>query len=270
MFKDKTLSKLVLTSLLSAICATTGHATATANTYAKISTDDNWQFTVAPYLWAISMNGTVQVSNRRAHVDQSFSDILSEMDIGGMVWLDASKGKWDIFLNALYAKLSDSSNDGILRVSATDKFGILGGGVSYQIYKACFENQSSLAIEPYAGFRFTVNNTTVKASIPGITLQKSENQNWTDPILGAKFIYAMTKAWSLTFAGDLGGTNTSSDYSYNIFGAVGYTPQTMWTNTTTYLGYRILDQHYVTGSGTGYYNWNMKLTGPVFGVAFRF
>jgi hypothetical protein len=268
MCKDRKFRKLAFVALAVTLCSSSSYA-ATA-TYSNITVDDNWKFTVAPYLWAINMNGTTQVSNKRAHVDQNFSDILSKMQFGGMLWLDANKGKWGVFLNALYAKLSDDGNKGIVSASADEKFGILGGGASYEVYKTCFNPQSSLAIQPYAGFRYTLNHATVKVSIPGFATQKSNNQNWTDPILGARLIYNLTKAWSLQFAGDLGGTNTSSDYSYNVFGAVGYSPQTFWTSTTTYLGYRILDQHYVTGSGKNYFLWNMKLYGPIIGIAFRF
>src|SRR5262245_52163495 len=40
-----------------------------------------WEFTFAPYLWAISVKGTLETHHFRSDVDVSFSDILSDLDI---------------------------------------------------------------------------------------------------------------------------------------------------------------------------------------------
>jgi predicted lipoprotein len=38
-------------------------------------TDDAWKVQIVPYIWAISMNGTVQTGPLRAHIDETFGDI---------------------------------------------------------------------------------------------------------------------------------------------------------------------------------------------------
>ncbi|OGT63757.1 MAG: hypothetical protein A3E85_02855 [Gammaproteobacteria bacterium RIFCSPHIGHO2_12_FULL_45_12] len=255
---------------LSLLCCSALYLSLTSPTL--FAAENNWTVQVAPYLWAISMNGTVGVGNRRTHVDQSFSKIMQEMSWGGMLWLDANKGKWGAFLNTMYADLKSGAHEGPLSVNATNHFGIFSAGISYLAYQTCLtyscssEAVSRLTLEPYAGFRFTLNDTTIKASIPGLTLQNTKNENWTDPIVGARVRYTLTRAWSVLMAGDIGGVNTSSQYSYNVTGLLGYQPQLRWTNTTFYLGYRWLDQHYINGSGSNYFNWNMKLAGPLIGI----
>jgi len=54
-------------------------------------------------------------------------------------------------------------------------------------------------------------------------------------------------------------------------GFFGYKPNanSLFRNTTTYLGYRLLYQHYQTGSGASLYEWNMHIFGPVLGLAFE-
>ena len=40
-------------------------------------TESGWEFQVAPYLWAISMNGNVTVKGLEADVNVGFKDILN-------------------------------------------------------------------------------------------------------------------------------------------------------------------------------------------------
>lgn len=241
------------------------------------SHDDSWKFTVAPYLWALSMNGSVQVRGRRAPVNQSFSDILRDLNWAGMLWLEADKGKWGVFLNLLYASLSQGASDRFISAHVTANYGLYSAGLSYEIYRTCLcsggcnqPGDSTLAIVPYIGARYTSNDVTLKVNTPLGTIRGSDNQHWTDPMIGARLNFDLTKSWLLTFAGDIGGTNTTSDYSYNVWGLIGFKPQTMLKSTTWYLGYRLLDQKYTKGTSSNYFLWDMKLHGPIAGLAFTF
>lgn len=258
---------------LMTISASTGYAA----TVTPMVNSTVWQFKVTPYIWAMNMNGTVQAGSRRAHVDENFSDLASHMNFGGMIFLEAYKDKFGLFANGLFAVLADGGHfyDGLLSVDAKLRFGIFSAGASYEVYKYCFAyscsgETSTLTIEPYLGARYTSNHVRLSATALGVSLTNHNNQEWTDPIVGVRLNYLINQSWSAMLAGDIGGTNTSNHYSYNAWGLIGYTPQNVMKFTTTYLGYRVLDQHYVNGSGANYFNWNMKLFGPVIGVTFKF
>ena len=230
----------------------------------EASEDHAWHVEIAPYLWALNMNGSVQIANQRAPVNQNFSDILSQLNWAGMLWADAHKDKFGIFANALYASLSNSANDQTISAHVNNTFKLYSAGVSYQVYAT---EHRTFTIEPYVGARYTANDVQLTVSSP-VSVRGSDNQSWTDPILGARFNFNLSKAWLLNLAGDIGGTNTTTDYSYNAIGLVGYKPQTMWKITTWYIGYRLLGQHYVTGSGNNTFDWDMKLHGVLGGVSF--
>jgi hypothetical protein len=173
----------------------------------------------------------------------------------------------------MYAQLTDNETHGPLKATLRNNFGLFTAGVAYEVYRTPFpslNNFSYLAFNPYIGARDTLNNTklTLRASI--FDISGSNNQNWVDPIIGLRLNWILNRAWSLTAAGDVGGVNTTTHYSYNVLGLIGYSPQTHWTNTTVYLGYRLLDQHYEHGTGLGKYNWNMKIAGPLLGLAIKF
>lgn len=253
----------VIIFLMSLFVSQVTFSNSTSSTITQLGDQHNWKFEITPYIWAINMNGTVHVGPVRAHVDQSFGDILSQLNWAAMLWLDAKKDKFGIFGNIIYSSLSNKVTDLSAKIKTNNNFGIYSAGLSYEVYQS-----GIVAIEPYAGFRYTTNQATSTLTSPFINLRGSISQGWVDPIIGTRLLFDFTKAWHLTLAGDIGGVNTNNHYSYNLFGVVGYKPQTMWKNTTWYLGYRLLDQHYITGSGLNYFNWNMKLFGPLVGVSF--
>ncbi|GEM_PF-1103475 len=228
----------------------------------------NWTFDVVPYLWALNMNGRVQVANQTSHVDQTFSDIMQQFDSGGMLWLDTYyKEKIGVFLNSLYASLSTSDTvDGVEIISRT-RFGLFTLGAFYKAYTHSFgpsADKNRIELEPYVGARYTLNHTTLDV---GTLLSLKDNQGWTDPIVGTRLNYLFNQYWLVTFAADVGGTNLRSDVSYNLVGLLGYKPASY---ATVYLGYHDLYQHYVTGHDSDHFDWQMRLFGPVLGLAFRF
>ena len=238
-----------------------------ASTSMAVQASD-WQFEVTPYLWAINMNGHTNVGPVSVPVKQSFSDIFDHLNFAAMIYASAHKDAFGLYANAMYAKttVNDNFDRDRIRTRVTNNFGVYGAGASYIVYSHTFDNQQALSFEPYAGARFTVNNTSLKVN----NLSASLNEHWTDPVLGMQVHYNFTKRWSLLLSGDVGGTSTTTDASYSATALLGYSPATMLTNTTTYLGYRLLSQHYQTGSGLGFYNWNVRLYGPVIGISIKF
>jgi hypothetical protein len=226
----------------------------------------DWQFEVTPYLWALNMKGNVGVGPLNAHIDETFGDIFKHLDWAAMVYATAHQDRFGIYGNAMYASLSDSGSFGPISINATNHYGIFGAGISYIAYQHRITWQSNYNLEPYLGARYTINNTTLKISRFSI----SDNKHWTDPVVGLRLNYALDRQWSIRLAGDVGGTNTTTHYSYSATGLLGYTPRTTWTNTTTSLGYHYLVQHYQTGRGLNFYNWDMRLFGPVLAFSIRF
>lgn len=224
---------------------------------------DPWKIDVAPYLWAINMNGHVQVGPAKLSVSQSFSDIMRHFQGGGMLWLNARKGKFGFFVNLLYSVLEDHQTIDSIKISARNNFGIFGAGISYKILQKTYANQvSQMAVELLAGARTTLNNTTLHVDRFSFT----DNQNWTDPIIGTRVTYSINNKWQMIGVGDIGGINNHN--SYDLQGYIGYKPvkPLIFKNLTFYLGYRLLHQKYTTGSGLTFYSWKMNISGPVLGA----
>jgi len=226
---------------------------------------DPWKFEIAPYAWALNMNGHVSEGPVTLTVNQHFTDLLEHLDGAGMLYASAHKNAFGFYFNGLYSSLSNSQQIHTINTSGNTQYTVLDGGVSYIVFQHEFNHDRNLSLEPYAGVRYTNNNT--KLTIGGISLER--NVDWIDPVVGMRFNYSFNKKWLAYLIGDIGGTSSSTQYSYSAGAFLGYQPKS-WNTAILYLGYRILDQYYQTGSGLNYYNWNMKLFGPVVGLGCRF
>jgi hypothetical protein len=231
--------------------------------YSSLATAMPWKFEIDPYIWAINMNGRVGVGPATAHVDESFHDILKDLNFAAMVYAAAHKDKFGLYVNIIYAVTSTDASVPPISIDVKNKLGIFGAGISYIVLDRKYPNYREIIVEPYAGARYTLNNTTVNISHFGV----SDNVNWTDPVIGLRLTYNLNKKWYVNLSGDIGGTNHATDCSYSAMGLLGFEP---WEHTGFYLGYRLLSQHYQKGTGLNFYNWDMKLFGPLLGFRFTF
>jgi hypothetical protein len=88
--------------LATTLWASSPHAQTAATTSAEGSA-----FSVTPYLWAAGIDGEVGVGGLPpADVDQDFGDILEKADVGLTVFLDGRVGRFGVFADANYLKLS--------------------------------------------------------------------------------------------------------------------------------------------------------------------
>lgn len=225
-----------------------------------------WQLDIAPYIWAMNMDGSVTDGAFTTHVSESFENLMKKFDGGGMLWLDVYKGPVSAFVNGIYSDLSDhdeiDSDDPHLKVH----FGMVTYGLSYIVLQKDYR-YGRVQIEPYAGGRFTFNDVTLDT--PSFFHTEGDH-SWTDPIIGLRVRNDFNQRWLVTLAGDVGEANPDKQYSYNLTGLLGYKPENkQFKNTTVYFGYRYLYQHYEHGKELEFFEWNMRLFGPMLGINFN-
>jgi len=62
-----------------------GAALTLVSTLGQAQETDQWDWKITPYLWGINMTGDTSIGPISQDIDVSFSDILSDMEIGGAV-----------------------------------------------------------------------------------------------------------------------------------------------------------------------------------------
>jgi hypothetical protein len=85
--------------------------------HAQSMTSEKWQYEFSPYLWMAGLSGTTRVGPLSVNSSISFSDLLSEFDIGASGTFEARKGRWGVLFDGIYMKLSDSHGNVDLKVT---------------------------------------------------------------------------------------------------------------------------------------------------------
>jgi len=95
------------------------------------------------------------------------------------------------------------------------------------------------------------------------TVSTDESKSWVDPIVMARANLALGGGFALVAYGDVGGFGIASDLTWQLMGLVGYRFND-WIDGA--IGYRHLSVDY---SNDGFL-WDVRMSGPILGVAFRF
>lgn len=223
----------------------------------------DWRFSLAPYIWGMSLNGDVGLDGVTVPVNQSFSELWSDLNFAGMLFFDAHYRELGIFMNIVYTKISASETVDGVKANTTNIYSMLTPGLSYQVVsKQQLSDSTTFTFEPYVGARITFDDTTLKYD----GVKTTSNQDWTDALIGARFIFNFYKQWTLSFTGDVGGTTSSDQYSYNAIGLVGYEFGNTVVPVSLFAGYRYLHQTYITNT----FEWDMSIQGPILGVEVGF
>ena len=171
---------------------------------------------------------------------------------------------------------------GHVKVDATANMLITGLAATYrvgtwQLAELDRAGPLAVAVDPYAGIRYTYLDTELKGKLDlpdlGVNAKRTvdSDQNWVDPIIGLRTIWTLGDRLNLIAAGDIGGTSESSDYSWQAIGLVGYRFGLFGTNNANLLaGYRALHQKYDNGNGRNEFDWDVTIHGPVVGLTLNF
>ncbi len=71
---------------------------------------DAWQWRVIPYLWGLNVEGTMEIGPIENDLDVSFSDIVDNMDIGGSIGGQFSRGQHGFHVDFTYLRLKPEAN----------------------------------------------------------------------------------------------------------------------------------------------------------------
>jgi hypothetical protein len=242
------------------------------------------EITIAPYVWALSLKGDATVKGIDADVDVDFDELLQHLNGAVMLEAELRKGRFGLLINTLYAHLSDNEDfaEGRLEVDATADELIQGLAATYRVGTwtlADFGETGPLTVtvDPYVGARLTYLHAELKAKLDlpdlGIRRKRQEDasKTWIDPVIGLRTIWRLGDRWTATAAGDIGGTDTSSDYSWQAAGLVGYGFGLFAEHDARLMaGYRVLHQKFSDGDGRSEFDWDVTMHGPLLALSITF
>src|SRR5262249_40936677 len=159
-------------------------------------------------VWAMSLHGDVTVKGIKSDVDESFSDLLPDLNFAGMASIDARKGRLGLIVDGLVAHLQSKGDTGPLSIKGTADFNFVDFAGYYRIGRINLDSEVGaagprLVIDPYLGGRYTYLNVdlNVKSSGPifgGEHRNFGGDEDWFDPLVGLRATVELTPRWRLT------------------------------------------------------------------------
>jgi hypothetical protein len=196
--------------------------------------DGSWQYKLTPYLWAMGMDGDIAIGNVTAPVDVKFTDAIKDLDVGGMLAMEAHNGTWGVLADGSYLNLSGDADTQVGTFRTELEQVILQGAAIYRV-----EQESKITMDVGAGGRYL--NMDVDINVPSDRADLNASEGWVDPILVARLKIQFAENCFGVLVGDIGGFGVESDLTWQLTAAAGYS----FTETVSMLlGYRYLDYDY--------------------------
>jgi len=181
--------------------------TASAQSYQGYEDNsDQWRSTLSGYLWALGMDGTAGVKGNEFDVDESFSDLLDDLEIAMSLRFESHKGNWGYFLDGMFVRLKPETSTPGVTISQDIKSFVGEVGGIYHI---------NPKVAGIYGVRYQAMD--IEVDLPGMTV--GEDVNWADIFVGLRFVPVRTDKWQLWLRGDVGGGDSDSTWNAAI-GAV--------------------------------------------------
>ncbi|MEO8309489.1 MAG: hypothetical protein ABI616_15775 [Pseudomonadota bacterium] len=231
---------------------------------------DEWTNAITPYIWMTGMTGDSTIGTPlgplESNVDLSFSDIMSNLDFGGMVSYQGGRDKWVVLGDLIFMNLGGAStidgNNGSVRSGADMKQTMLEGDVGYHITEA---------ISLFAGARYNDINGSISVDTTtagGTTSREAKtSESWVDPVVGLLGEWPLTEHLEWDLRADIGGFNVGSKFAWQAMATLRWKIRDNWDVVASY---RYMQVNFEDDGSSGLQKYDMTIMGPAIGATFRF
>lgn len=227
-----------------------------------------FKFELEPYLMLSSIDGDTGVGRvTGTDVDVDFDDILETLELGGMVHFEAHhRNGWGVILDYSFVDLGEdisgplggileaSVRQGVLEALVAKRVTVEGGIVDYFAGIRWWDNDIELKVDP--------------AFVPGSTTL-SVDQDWVDPVIGARWITGLSERWQFHLRGDVGGFGVGSDFTSTVITGVRYEISSLLDVDVQYKATWV-DYEEGTAGQPDSFRYDTVTHGPIVGVNFKF
>jgi hypothetical protein len=236
-----------------------------AQTAATGADDDSWRFAVAPYFWATGLSGTASFKGiPEQPVDASFSDVISNFDIGFAGRFEGRKGRWGFATDLIYNNLGAQIPVGEVlgqREPGIDLRQLIGeADAFYRVHDGAQADRPPAFVDVLVGARYNGMSTQLAGAEHEGTRQTFD---WVDGVVGARFQAPLGRKVALSGRGDIAGLG--SDFTWQLQGELAFHASPRWA---VFAGYRHYDVDYDSGSGLDRKVYKIASSGPVVGFGY--
>lgn len=225
-----------------------------------------WSFDIVPYLWLATYDGSFDLPGVPAAIPRTQSTqadpFSTHISAAAMLMAQVCYRDLGLYLDGAWLQLKTEGDVESDLYSSTDIKSDIAYGTAALSY--CLPPLGKLKADLLAGARvwYVANEIQFNPGMaPGFTT--NDSRIWTDPIVGARLRYDLTRHWYEVLLGDVGGFGVGANLSWNVFGGVGYR-FTNWCSAA--LGYRYMHIDYEDGG----FLMNANVQGFLLEVGFHF
>jgi hypothetical protein len=277
-----------------------------ATSLSKWWTDQPWRFNIGVYVWFLDAPVKIESGIHTTELPERFGKILAGLDMMAMLEFEVHKGPIGVFgLPIFYEGTVREHFRGPFqdqKVALEEKLWLIDYGVSYALgpwHLGKSDHSPAVTVEPFVGGRFLNDDITLDID-PGFTVHERPGRpdrvlfdpkvielveaidpgstridtslvdttiEFNTPIVGLRTSLDLTKRWTLTLRGDIGGFHVEGVQStYQLSGKIAYNFKIWKISSNVHAGYRYLWVHYDEDDIAI----KVRLRGPVVGIGFEF
>lgn len=222
------------------------------------SGSEGWRFSIAPYLWAAGMDGTMKIAHLEEDVDVPFDTIIDNLDFALMGHFDMRNERWVLSSDLVFVDLEHGEDMDDATVTAGLDMTLLEFAGGYRV---------SPAVALLVGARWVDMGASLRYSGQIVDEEADAGKSWIDPLVGVHVFAPLSDRWWLGLRGDVGGFGVGSDLTWQAYANLGFRASEL---VSVVVGYHALDMDYEDGSGVHYLGLDLLVSGPQLGVVFSF
>lgn len=220
-----------------------------------------WDWVVAPYLWGVGFDTSVQRTQPPVggiSGDSRFDDVLEKFDGVFQVHAEGQGDEWGVFTDFTYLGLADEAEHPRFHTQTDLDARLFEAAVVWSPGEARYQGLDVFGGLRYIDADLTILFDPINPAFQSTTFDGSRSYN--DLMLGARYTWPLSDRWGVTLRGDASFGDTEG--TWNASAVANYKT----SNGAWVFGYRYLSVELETG---GTYT-DMTLSGLMVGYAFKF
>ena len=172
------------------------------------SGSEGWRFSIAPYLWAAGMDGTMKIAHLEEDVDVPFDTIIDNLDFALMGHFDMRNERWVLSSDLVFVDLEHGEDMDDATVTAGLDMTLLEFAGGYRV---------SPAVALLVGARWVDMGASLRYSGQIVDEEADAGKSWIDPLVGVHVFAPLSDRWWLGLRGDVGGFGVGSDLTWQAY-----------------------------------------------------
>lgn len=250
--------------VLVAICSF--HSLLAQDSISTAVAKSKWHYRAEPYLMFPNMSGKTGIGALPlVNVDASTSDIFDKLQMGGMLFLEASNDKWAINSDLLFMNLEQDITPSTLIISGKVNAKQLG-----------WEVAGLRRVSPWLEFgvggllnALEIEESITRRQIGGgeIVQSATKSKTWLDPMLITRMTLPSKGKFIGQLRAEIGGFGIGSDLAMQVQITAGYRFSKLFDMN---VGFRAISLDYVSGEGAKAFIYDVTTFGPMLRFGFSF